>query len=166
VVTVVTGNASNSINAVYSMALAFGHTCAAHSVQLGASKELAHNEIERLCQKAGKIIGHFRHSNLATHTLESVQEQRHVPKENIIQSVNARWNSTFDILQRFLRNRNPIANDLADHKITPAATDQKLVITKPSWIIIMSQVPKATASDEHCVLLGQAVNCFCGSPSH
>jgi hypothetical protein len=133
VVTVVTDNTSNAMNAVESMVLPSGHTCAAYSVQLAANKVLAHKDIEGLCQKAGKIVGHFHHSNLARHALKSMQEQLHVPKEKLIQSVKTQWKSTFDMLERLLKNRNPIRNVLADRKITSAATAQKLEITELEW---------------------------------
>jgi hypothetical protein len=42
-----------------------------------------------------KIIGHFKHSPLATSRLETVQTGLGMPVKRLIQDVPTRWNSTF-----------------------------------------------------------------------
>jgi len=74
VIAVVTDNAANVINAVRDIDEVQeqdGLTCAAHTLQLVVNDVLAFDDIQEICQKAGKLVGHFRHSSTATTALQS-----------------------------------------------------------------------------------------------
>ena len=101
---VVTDNASNMTAALNS--LECGHLpCFAHTLQLAVSKGLDANGLNQLSSPAKKLVGHFKHSALATASLRQKQEQMNVPKHHLIQDVVTRWNSTFPMFQRLLEQR-------------------------------------------------------------
>ena len=91
---VVTDNASNMIAALNS--LECGHLpCFAHTLQLAVNKGLDANGCNQLSSPARKLVGHLKHSALATASLRQKQEQMNVPKHHLIQDVVTHWNSTF-----------------------------------------------------------------------
>ncbi|KYM94183.1 Zinc finger BED domain-containing protein 1 [Cyphomyrmex costatus] len=89
VLAVVTDNAANAVNAVrdtIEIQEQYDLTCAGHTLQLVVNKALAFPEIQEICEKAGKLVGHFRHSNVATKALQSKQEQLNMKPLKLIQS--------------------------------------------------------------------------------
>ena len=137
--TVVTDNAINVTNAVKALpnlTINEGTTCAAHTMQLAISKGLEIREIDIFCQKAKKMVGHFRHSNIAWEALKANQENLNMPVLKLIQSVPTRWNSTFDMLERLVKNRRPVESVLADRSVTKAKIAQNLEITEREWHFI------------------------------
>ncbi|XP_039315453.1 zinc finger BED domain-containing protein 4-like, partial [Solenopsis invicta] len=137
--TVVTDNAINMINAVKALpklTISEGTTCAAHILQLAILKGLEIEEIDIFCQKARKMVGHFRHSNIAWKALKKNQENFNIPVLKLIQSVPTRWNSTFDMLERLVKNRRPLESVLADKLITKSKVAQNLEIAEREWHIM------------------------------
>ena len=95
---VVTDNASNMTAALNS--LECDHLpCFTHTLQLAVNKGLDANGLNQLSSLARKLVGHFKHSALATAALRQKQEQMNVPKHHLIQDVVTRWNSTFLMFQ-------------------------------------------------------------------
>jgi len=76
-------------------------TCAAHTLQLVVNGALASQEIQEICEKAEKLVGHFRHSNIAA-ALQSKQAQLNMKPLKLIQSVRTRWNFTFEMLEKLI----------------------------------------------------------------
>jgi len=134
---VVTNNAANVLNAVrdtIEIQEQDGLTsCAAHTLQLVVIGALAFQEIQEICEKAGKLVGHFRHSNIATTALQSKQAQLNMKLLKLIQSVRMRWNSTFEMLEKLIANRLLISNVLADRNLTTFTMARKLEITEIQW---------------------------------
>ena len=112
---VVTDNASNMTAALNS--LECGHLpCFAHTLQLAVNKGLDANSLNQLSSLARKLVGHFKHSALATAALRQKQEQMNVPKHHLIQDVVTRWNSTFLMFQRLLEQRWVVYAVLLDER--------------------------------------------------
>ena len=81
--TVVTDNACNMTAALNS--LECGHLpCFTHTLQLAVNKGLDTNSLNQLSSLARKLVGHFKHSALATTALRQKQEQMNVPKHHLI----------------------------------------------------------------------------------
>lgn len=133
---VVTDNAKNVLNAIdllSNISEKNEFTCAAHTLQLAVHKGLKYDKIENLIQLCSKIVGHFKHSNLASQNLKDKQEQLGLPKESLIQSCKTRWNSIFLMLERLYKNRCPVSNVLADRTCTTAAMAYKFEVTEQQW---------------------------------
>jgi hypothetical protein len=135
---VVTDNATNIVNAVSATNVLEnkGLTCAAHSIQLAVNKSLAVEDLANVCTKASKIVGHFRHSNVAAKALEGMQEQLEMKQLSLVQSCKTRWNSTYEMLDRLLINRIPVMNVLNDRTKTTTATAHRLEIFELEWMLI------------------------------
>lgn len=61
-------------------------------------------------------------------------------KERLIQSCLTRWDSTFHMCQRLLRNRSAIELVLADRKLTTAAISKNLEISEEEWSAMENMV--------------------------
>ena len=93
--------------------------CAAHKLQPcieGALKFEPH--IARAIDAAKKLVGHFKHSSLATAALKKRQEQMSLPTIKLKQDVATRWNSTYYMLERLLEMRWPVVAVLSDESVT------------------------------------------------
>ena len=79
---VLTDNASNMTAALNS--LWCSHLpCFAHTLQLAVNKGLDANSLNQLSSWAIKLVGHFKHSALATTALRQKQEQINIPKHQM-----------------------------------------------------------------------------------
>ena len=58
--------------------------------------------IERMIVVAHEIVGHFRHSSVATEAPRRRQEQMEVPVRKLKQDVVTRWNSTLTMLDSLI----------------------------------------------------------------
>ena len=73
-------------------------SCNAHRLQLYLKKGLSADVIDRMVRCSSKLVGHFKHSALATNALTKRQEQMNITKKKLIQHCSTRWNSTFHML--------------------------------------------------------------------
>ncbi|XP_076301940.1 E3 SUMO-protein ligase ZBED1-like [Lasioglossum baleicum] len=134
VVSIVTDNASNIKNAISLMSEEIENVaCAAHTLQLAIKKALTEDNVEQIIRRCSKIVGHFKHSNVAKKALEIKQRQLGITKTTLLQCCSTRWNSTFFMLERIRENRCSITNVIADRAITNLSTARNLEVTECQW---------------------------------
>ena len=77
--------------------------CLAHTLQLvvkdGCQIQPA---VVELTAKARKLVGHYKHSNVALQCLLRFQEQLGLSPKRLIQDETTRWNTTFYMLERLI----------------------------------------------------------------
>ena len=77
--------------------------CLAHTLLLVVKDGcLAQPAVVDLTAKARKLVGHYKHSNIALQSLLKIQEQLGLSPKRLIQDEPTRWNTTFYMLQRLL----------------------------------------------------------------
>nr|XP_055048150.1 E3 SUMO-protein ligase ZBED1-like [Misgurnus anguillicaudatus] len=126
VTTIGTDSARNMIAAARK--LPFDHIpCAAHILQRTITICLADSGFVDALTKCCKIVGHFKHSPANTEELHQQQTAIGQQREQLIQDVSTRWNSSLDMITRLLRNEEAVKATLAQQK-------HKLVIlTAAEW---------------------------------
>ncbi|KAK0137855.1 Zinc finger BED domain-containing protein 1 [Merluccius polli] len=83
--------------------------CVAHTLNLIVKKSLDLTPVlSAIRTKARRLVGYFRSSTTAKKTLALIREQMGKPKLKLIQEVETRWNSTFQMLQRLVEQREPV----------------------------------------------------------
>lgn len=128
VTTFATDNARNMVNAV--ALTPYDHMpCIAHSLQLSVNKALAESGIDAVLSKCRKIVGHFKHSAANNNELNHEQLKLKHKEEGLVQDVPTRWNSTLQMIERLVANKDPVLAVLQhpDHK------HQLAILTDGEW---------------------------------
>lgn len=127
---IVCQNAPNMVKAVKTLDKNLFVRCAAHSIQLSVNVSLQCYNIQELKSKLRKIVGHFHRSPISQTSLENEQIKYNLPKKKLIQDCITRWNSTCDMMNSILKNKNPINNSLSTNSKTE------------KWLISSSETTK------------------------
>ena len=100
--------------------------CSAHCLQLCINAGLTTvSVVDRTIAAAKKLVGHFRHSVVASEALKKRQKQMGVEQKRLIQCCATRWSSYYEMLLRLPEMRWPIAAVLSDDSITSLSRSEK-----------------------------------------
>ena len=142
VTAVVHDNASNVKTIGYDAVGAIDMGCAAHTLQLAVNRGLDEcRQITTMIAGASRLVGHFRHSVIATKALEARQESMGQDKKRLIASVKTRWNSVLDMLERLQETRWPVCGVLSDRTLTKWTDASALELKDDQWALIEMLVP-------------------------
>ena len=115
-------NASNMKKAMRDLGVS-SLGCFSHMIQLVVHDGLlSQRSVSDALASGRKIIGHFKHSPLATSRLETVQTGLGMPVKRLIQDVPTRWNSTFYMTASLLEQKSAISLYAADHQLPATLT--------------------------------------------
>ncbi|XP_072400374.1 E3 SUMO-protein ligase ZBED1-like [Diabrotica undecimpunctata] len=108
IVAIITDNGPNIVKAINIFLGPKKHIpCYAHTLNLVCQNSMKNcPELVELLDKVKKIVSWFKQSVVASDELRNAS-----PNKKVIQSVPTRWNSTFNMVERFLELR-PIINDI------------------------------------------------------
>lgn len=96
---IVSDNARNMTKAIQDSQLK-GIGFMAHTLHLAVNEGvLSQCSVKDVLAIGRRIVGHFKHSELAYSRLQSMQDQFGTPIKRFQQDVSTRWNSTFYMLQ-------------------------------------------------------------------
>lgn len=84
--------------------------CFAHSLNLVVQKGFS--DIQSVITKVKTIVEYFKRSTPALKKLHDTQEQMGLPMIKLQQDITTRWNSTYDMLERFTNVKDPIISTL------------------------------------------------------
>ncbi|KAL2076466.1 hypothetical protein ACEWY4_027930 [Coilia grayii] len=88
--------------------------CVAHVLNLVVKKAISLTPgLDMLRSKARDIATYFRTSTVGRERLLALQTQMKTPPHKLIQEVETRWNSTYDMLKRLYEQREPVGAALA-----------------------------------------------------
>ncbi|KAL5016122.1 hypothetical protein ScPMuIL_005711 [Solemya velum] len=98
----VSDNASNMVKAAQSFNSKFHLRCYAHTLNLAAQKCLKVKRASHILARMRKIVAFFHRSNIAADMLKRKAEGLFLPQHKLIIDVCTRWNSAYDMVNRFL----------------------------------------------------------------
>ena len=102
---ITTDNAANIVSAIESCNVDCHVRCMAHVLNLSTKNGCKVAELARLLGWIRSVIGFFHRSTVASNTLRKTLLQLELPVLKPISDITTRWNSTFDMLDRYLKLR-------------------------------------------------------------
>ncbi len=114
---VTTDNAKNITNAVEAAGFKPHVRCFAHTVNLAAQKGLGVQQVSQLLGRVRKVVTFFHRSTTAVEVLKEKQELLQLPSHKLIQDVVTRWNSSHDMLERYLEQQAAVFPALTDKRV-------------------------------------------------
>lgn len=113
-------NASNMTVAVEVSGANLKLGCFAHTLNLASNKALGIPSLDKILGKVRSVVTYFHKSNIATEILKEKQVALQLPKHKLIMDCKTRWNSTYQLLTRFLEQRPAILATLLDDRVKKA----------------------------------------------
>lgn len=101
----VTDNARNIINAGKLAGLHPHVGCFAHVINLATQRGLKVAQMDRLLGRVRHIVKFFHKSSTAMAVLKNKQTLLELPNHKLIGDVSTRWNSSYDMLNRYFDQR-------------------------------------------------------------
>ena len=96
--------------------------CLAHTLNLASNKAMSIQSLQRVLAKVRSIVTFFHKSNIATEMLKEKQLALQLPQHKLINDCKTRWNSTYQMIQRFLTQRPAVLAALLDERIKRSKT--------------------------------------------
>ena len=131
VVALVTDNASNMVSCSQEISLPrIG--CFAHTLNLASQRALKIASLSKMLAKIRRIVQFFHKSSTATVIFRQKQSLLQLPNHKLIQDVVTRWNSTFEMVQRYLEQQAAVQATLVDKDLRkkerdmPSLTDTEI----------------------------------------
>ena len=116
-IAVVTDNARNMDVAVREVGLMPHIKCFAHTINLATQAGLGVPRVAHLLGQVRRVAAFFHRSSTAAAVLISKQKQLQLPSHKLLMDVTTRWNSTLDMLARYLEQQAAIAAALTSPEI-------------------------------------------------
>ena len=140
IVAIVTDNAANMKSAAAILKLRH-LPCFAHSLNLIVQHAIG-SSIQKTVDEVKQTVMYFKKSSFAQSKLAEMQTNLKKDKLKLKQDVPTRWNSTFDMLQRFFFNKEAVISSLAILGV------KSFNLTDKDWDIIKQAIEVLKVFDE------------------
>ncbi|CAH2207577.1 jg25847, partial [Pararge aegeria aegeria] len=107
-------------------------SCFAHSINLLVQNSLT--TISETVTKVKNVVEYFNRSLPGARKLKEIQEQMNIAPLKLKQDISTRWNSTFDMLNRFFKIKDAII-------ATIAIIRSDLALSPNDWIVVEKAIP-------------------------
>ncbi|XP_048859191.1 E3 SUMO-protein ligase ZBED1-like [Brienomyrus brachyistius] len=145
----VTDNASNMRVAVNEAKLSPHIRCFAHTLNLASQAGLKVNAVSRLLGRVRRVASFFHRSSTATAVLTTKQKLLNLPAHKLIIDVVTRWNSSLDMVERYLEQQQAVAAALLSDELRQKSReidtlDTSDIANAEDLVKLLSPIKKAT----------------------
>lgn len=84
---------------------------------------MAVQQMSRLLAKVRKIVTFFHRSTTAAHVLKTKQELLQLPIHKLIQDTPTRWNSSYDMIERYIEQQAAVYSAMTDKGVKKNVKD-------------------------------------------
>ena len=113
----VTDNASNIVLAAREANFQPHIGCFAHTINLATQRALEVDALARLLGRVRRIVAFFHRSTAAAHLLKEKQLLLQLPAQKLTIDVTTRWNSAYDMLERYLQQQPAVTAALMSREL-------------------------------------------------
>lgn len=111
--------------------------CMAHTLQLAVSEGiLSQRTISDILAAARRIVGHFKHSQVAYTRLHELQVQLGQPQKRLQQDIATRWNSSFYMLQSLVEQKRTISAYAAEYELPCTLTNNQWKLAENMMVLL------------------------------
>lgn len=101
--------------------------CFAHTLNLAAQKGLKVKGVTNILARVRRIVGFFHRSTTAAALLQLKATSLGIPNHKLIIDVPTRWNSAYDMLERYLEMQVAVVASLMSNELTNKDKDLKFL---------------------------------------
>lgn len=123
----VSDNAANMTKAEELLQCELHLGCYAHTLNLAVQKCLGVQSVARILARVKRIVGFFHRSSVDAAMLKSQSTLLEVPYHKLVMDVCTRWNSAYDMLERYLSLQAAIVSVLVSKELKNKEKDLKFL---------------------------------------
>lgn len=123
----VSDNAANMTKAEELLQCELHLGCYAHTLNLAVQKCLGVQSVARILARMKRIVGFFHRSSVAAAILKSQSTLLELPYHKLVMDVCTRWNSAYDMLERYLSLQAAIVSVLVSKELKNKEKDLKFL---------------------------------------
>ena len=113
---IVTDNGSNVKKSIKDDLEKLHLPCAGHTLNLSVQKAFVIPEVQTAISRVKKVVEHFNRSRIHHEELEEKQQLLGLDKHKLIQAVQHRWNSVYDMIERLCEQQAAVSAVLHQHR--------------------------------------------------
>lgn len=124
--------------------------CFAHTLQLVVNEGvLSQRAVIDILAISRKIVGHFKHSTLAYHRLNEIQDKLSMDKHRLVQDEPTRWNSTLYMLQSIYTQKMALAAYTTEYDSISMLTTHQLELVRKIIAVLepVEEITKLISTD-------------------
>ena len=124
--------------------------CFAHTLQLVVNEGvLSQRAVIDILAISRKIVGHFKHSTLAYHRLNEIQDKLSMDKHRLVQDEPTRWNSSLYMLQSIYTQKMALAAYATEYDSINMLTTHQLELVRKIIAVLepVEEITKLISTD-------------------
>ena len=142
-------------------------SCFSHTLHLAVEEVFKIPAVSKALARLRRLVNHFNHSPKATYVLKQKQQLLQHTEFNLVQDVSTRWNSSYHIVERFIKLQQSVCAALIELQRQDLMPHDNEVTTMEVYEAVMKPIADITdfIGGENLLLFQQFDHCYINSTS-